>query len=142
MEHPWNERLDLGNEALDHDHHTQLALVTAFTDAVEQGRPALARKLGEELGEYSRAHFRSEELLMSTHGYDQAAQHAAEHDALLARIREVNAAHAEGDHALAVTLALDFRTDLSKHIANADSRVAAQGASRPRPAPEAAAAKQ
>jgi hemerythrin len=125
MEHAWNEKLDLGNEALDHDHHTQIALVAAFTDAVEQGRPALARKLGEQLGEYSRAHFRSEELLMSASGYGDAAAHAAEHDALLARIREVNEAEAEGNHDLAVSLALDFRTDLSKHIAGADRRVAA-----------------
>ena len=125
MDHPWNQNLDLGNEALDHDHHTQLQLVTAFTDAVEQGRPALARKLGEELGEYSRAHFRSEELLMSTRGYGEAASHAAEHDTLLARIKELNAAQAEGNHELAVSLALDFRTDLSKHIAGADSKVAA-----------------
>jgi hemerythrin len=62
---------------------------------------------------------------MSASGYGDAAAHAAEHDALLARIREVNEAEAEGNHDLAVSLALDFRTDLSKHIAGADRRVAA-----------------
>jgi hemerythrin len=129
MDHPWNERLDLGNEALDHDHHTQLQLVTAFTDAVEQGRPALARKLGEQLRDYSRAHFRSEELLMTTRGYDQAIAHGAEHDTLLSRIAEVNDALLEGNNALAVSLALDFRTDLSKHIADANRRVAASASS-------------
>src|SRR5512134_268289 len=100
--HSWNEKLDVGNPAMDHDHHTQLALVTAFTDAVEQRRPALARRLGEQLAEYSRAHFRSEELLMESTGYGDAPAHAREHDTLLARIREVNAAQASGEHDLAV----------------------------------------
>jgi hemerythrin-like metal-binding protein len=125
MDHAWNEHLDLGNAALDHDHHTQIALVAAFADAVEQGRPALARRLGEQLGDYSRAHFRSEELLMSAAGYADAASHAKDHDMLLARIAEVNAAQAEGNSDLAVSLALDFRTELAKHIASADQRVAA-----------------
>ena len=37
--HAWNERLDLSHEAMDHEHHLQIALVTGFADAVEQGRP-------------------------------------------------------------------------------------------------------
>jgi hemerythrin len=128
--HSWNEKLDVGNPAMDHDHHTQIALVTAFTDAVEQGRPALARRLGEQLAEYSRAHFRSEELLMESASYGDTAAHAREHDALLSRIREVNAAQAGGEVDLTVSLALDFRTALAAHMNDADRRVAAHTAPR------------
>lgn len=125
--HPWNPRLDLGIEALDHDHHTQIALLAAFTDALEQGRPALARRLGEELGSYSRAHFRSEELLMEAKQYAAAAEHASEHEQLLSRIAEVNAAHEAGNVELALSLALDFRTALAAHMNDADRRVAEYG---------------
>jgi hemerythrin len=125
--HPWNARLDVGNEAIDHDHHTQIALLTAFTDALEQGRPTLARRLGDELGNYSRAHFRSEELLMEAKKYGAAAEHAAEHDALLARIGEVNAAQEAGNAELALSLALDFRTALAAHMNDADRRVVEHG---------------
>ena len=43
--HAWNEHLDLGHEAMDHEHHLQVALVSAVADAIEQGRPAVARRL-------------------------------------------------------------------------------------------------
>ena len=95
--HPWNPRLDVGVEPIDHEHHTQIALLSAFTDALEQGRPTLARRLGEELVNYSRAHFRGEELLMETKHYGAAAEHAAEHVTLLSRIAEVNAAQDSGN---------------------------------------------
>jgi hemerythrin len=123
--HAWNEKLDVGHEAIDHDHHTQLALLAALTDAIEQRRPALARRLGEELAGYSRAHFRSEELLMEVKDYRDSPAHAAEHQKLLARIDEVSAAHAGGDDDLALSLALDFRTALAAHMNDADRRVAA-----------------
>ena len=125
--HPWNPRLDVGIEALDHDHHTQIALLAAFTEALEQGRPTLARRLGEELGNYSRAHFRTEELLMEAKGYERKAEHVAEHDALMSRIAEVNAAQEAGNTDLAISLALDFRTSLASHMNDADRRVAEHG---------------
>ena len=122
--HSWNEKMDVGHAAMDHDHHTQIALLSAFSEALEQGRPALARKLGEQLGDYSRAHFRSEEALMEAAGYRDAATHTAEHDILLERIRELNGAHASGNADLAISLALDFRTALSAHMNDADRKVA------------------
>lgn len=126
--HAWNEKLDVGHAAIDHDHHTQLALLSALADAIEQRRPALARRLVEELGGYSRAHFRSEELLMEARSYRDAAAHAAEHEVLLSRIGEVGAAYAAGNDDLALSLALDFRTALAAHMNDADRRVAEQAA--------------
>ena len=122
--HAWNEKLDLGDGALDHDHHTQMALVSALAEAVEQGRPTLARRLGEELSAFSRAHFRTEELLMEVKAYRDAAAHAGEHEKLLSRIDEVNAAHAAGNVELALSLAIDFRGALAAHMNDADRRVA------------------
>lgn len=128
--HPWNEMLDVGHQAMDHDHHTQIALVSAFAEAIEQGRPTLATRLGQQLGAYSRAHFQREELLMDALGYGDAAAHAAEHDAFLSRIQEVNAAHASGIEDLALSLAIDVRSALAAHMDDADRRVAAHVASR------------
>lgn len=125
--HPWNPRLDVGIEALDHDHHTQLKLLSAFIDALEQGRPSLARRLAEELGNYSRAHFRSEELLMEANAYGGAPAHRVEHDTLLTRIAEATSAQEAGNTDLAISLALDLRTALASHMNDADRRVAEHG---------------
>ncbi|MGC3996515.1 MAG: hemerythrin family protein [Anaeromyxobacter sp.] len=130
--HTWNEKLDLGHEAMDHDHHLQIALVSALSEAIEQRRPWLARKLAAQLATYSGAHFGSEEMLMEAGGYVEREAHAGEHRTLLQAIAEVEGAldREEGD--LALAFAMELRAGLAGHIAGSDHRlvVASQGAPR------------
>jgi hemerythrin len=125
--HAWNERLDLAHEAMDHEHHLQIALVSAFVDAVEQGRPWLARRLAGQLLRYSVVHFASEELLMDASGYSDREPHAAEHAVFLARMRELEEADPEGAEG-ALALALDLRDALAAHVNDADRKLAARAA--------------
>jgi hemerythrin len=124
--HPWNEKLDLSHEAMDHEHHLQLALLTGFTDAVEQRRPWLARRLAEQLVRYSVVHFGSEELLMEASGYGPRAAHAGEHAGFLVEMRALEEAYdgEGGDAALAA--ALELRAALAAHIDGADRGLARQ----------------
>jgi hemerythrin len=122
--HPWNEGLDLSHEAMDHEHHLQIALVTAFVDAVEQRRPWLARRLGDQLLTYSSAHFGGEELLMEAANYDGREGHAGEHAEFMAHIRQIQRAYEEGDEAVALEAALDLRQALAMHMNDADRRLA------------------
>jgi hemerythrin len=122
--HAWNERLDLGHEAMDHDHHLQVALVAALADSIEQGRPWLARKVAVQLREYSGVHFGSEELLMAARGYGAAEDHADEHRTLLVAMQEVEGALDRGEAELALAFAIELRAGLLSHIAGSDSRLA------------------
>jgi hemerythrin len=128
--HPWNEGLDLSHEAMDHEHHLQIALVTAFVDAVEQRRPWLARRLGDQLLTYSSAHFGGEELLMEAANYDGREGHAGEHAEFISHIRQIQRAYEEGDEAVALEAALDLRQALAMHMNDADRRLA-EAARRP-----------
>lgn len=128
--HPWNEKLDLAHEAMDHEHHLQIALVSAFVDALEQARPWLARRLAEQLASSSVAHFDGEELLMDAAAYPDRDRHAAEHVLLLARIREVEAAYAGGEERAALDAALELREALARHVGEADRRLVAHVARR------------
>jgi hemerythrin len=122
--HPWNERLDLSNEAMDHEHHLQLALLAGFVDAVEQRRPWLARRLAEQLVRYSEAHFGSEELLMEATEYEPCVAHASEHATFLAQMRELEAGYdGEGGEA-ALDAALELRAALAAHIDGPDRHLA------------------
>jgi hemerythrin len=123
--HAWNERLDLSHEAMDHEHHLQIALVTAFVDAVEQRRPWLARRLSEQLLVYSTAHFGGEELLMEASGYPDREPHAREHAEFIAHMNQIERALEEGDADVAMEAALDLRQNLAAHIDDADRRLAA-----------------
>jgi hemerythrin len=122
--HAWNDRLDLSHEAMDHEHHLQIALVTAFADAIEQRRPWMARRLGEQLLTYSSAHFGGEELLMEAASYSAREAHVGEHVEFLAHIRQLQRALEEGDEEVAFEAALDLRQALAMHMGDADRKLA------------------
>ncbi len=122
--HAWDEHLDLGNEAMDKDHHLQVALVCGIAAAIEQSRPAEARRLAAQLVAYSGMHFGSEELLMSATAYPDRQRHGDEHRMLTQAMQEVEGALARDERELALAFALDLRAGLAGHIAGADHRLA------------------
>lgn len=131
--HAWNEKLDLGHEAMDHEHHLQIALVTALIEAMEQGRPWMARRLAEQLQQYSVVHFGSEEMLMEASAFAGLAPHAAEHRTLLGALAEVQGAIDREENDLALAFAVELKAGLAGHMAAADGRLAAH-VKRPPPA--------
>jgi hemerythrin len=122
--HAWNQHLDLGNQAMDQEHHLQIALVSAVADAIEQGRPAEARRLAAQLVAYSGMHFGSEELLMSASAYPDRRRHGDEHRMLTQAMQEVEGALERDERELALAFALDLRAGLAGHIVGADHRLA------------------
>lgn len=130
--HTWNERLDLGNEAMDHEHHLQIGLVSAFVDAVEKGHPGMARRVVEQLLEFSSVHFGAEDLLMENASYPERAVHGRDHERFLEQIRELQRTYAAGEEEVAITSALDLRSALAAHMGDADRRLAAYVAPRVR----------
>jgi hemerythrin len=122
--HAWNEKLDLGHEAMDHEHHLQIALVTALADAIEQGRPWMAHRLADQLVDYSSVHFGSEELLMGASAFPGLEGHAAEHRTLLEGMREIQGALQRDEHPLALAFAVELRAGLAGHMAGSDRRLA------------------
>jgi hemerythrin len=123
--HAWNEKLDLGHEAMDHEHHLQIALVTALIDAIEQARPWMARRLAEQLHHYSVVHFGSEEMLMEASAFAGLDGHASEHRALLQAMREIEDALGRDENELALAFAMELKAGLAGHMAGADGRLVA-----------------
>jgi hemerythrin len=124
MEEPrvWDEKLTSGDDELDREHHLQLALVRALTEALEQGRPAVARRVAEQLAGYTEAHFAGEELLMESAAYAQLDDHRQEHRNLLAHIGELRALLGSDERELATVMALDLRSELGGHMSLSDRR--------------------
>lgn len=123
--HAWNEHLDLGHEVMDQEHHLQIALVSAVAEAIEQGRPAEARRLAAQLVAYSGMHFGSEELLMSASSFPDLQHHGDEHRMLTQAMREVEGALERDERELALAFALDLRAGLAGHIVGCDQQLAA-----------------
>jgi hemerythrin len=118
--HVWNDRLDLGNTVLDGQHHLQVAMIGALAEAIEQRRPWLARRLGEQLAAYSAAHFAGEQLVIETSEYPGAAHHHEEHQVILNHIGEVRDLLQGGEFDLALPMALDLLTGIGAHISSSD----------------------
>jgi hemerythrin len=133
--HAWNEQLDLGHEAMDEDHHLQVALVAALADAIEQRRPVEARRLISQLVAFSGMHFGGEELLMGASTYPDRQRHAEEHRMLTQAMQEVEGALDREEPELALAFALDLRAGLAGHIAGSDLRLADHVRAAPLPLP-------
>jgi len=129
--HAWGDRLDLGDDALDREHHLQFALVSGATEAMEQGRPWMARRLIEQLAGYSAAHFAGEELLMENAEYPQIDDHRREHRSMLEHVEEIRQLLDGGEHDLAVPMALDLMNGLASHISASDRQFADHSKGRP-----------
>jgi hemerythrin len=127
--HAWNEKLDLAHEAMDHEHHLQIALLSGFVEAVEQRRPWLARRLAAQLVRYSTVHFGSEELLMEASGYAARDAHAREHAAFLAEMGELETGYDGAGGEAVLASALELRAALAAHIDRADRALAAHARS-------------
>ncbi len=124
--HPWGDWLEIGDAALDEDHHLQLRLVSALIDALEEGRPWLAHRLAAHLRAGSTVHFGEEEQRMRRSSDPERLDHRKEHDSLLARLEELIGLVDEEDAAPAIAAAMDFRSALAGHIASSDRRLAAR----------------
>ena len=118
----WDDDLGGGDEELSREHHLQLTLVGALTLALQQGRPAVARRVAEQLHGYSAAHFAGEELLMEAAAYAPLPSHRQEHQNLLAHIAEMRALVTSGERELATVMALDLCSELGAHMATSDRR--------------------
>ena len=125
--HVWNEWLDLGHEAMDHEHHYQVGLLSALAEALERGRPLMARRLWGHLAHQTAVHFGSEEMALAARPGEASdqARHVAEHARLLDRIGELKDALDEGAAEVALSVALDLRAALAAHILDCDSRLVA-----------------
>ncbi|MFL5263781.1 MAG: bacteriohemerythrin [Anaeromyxobacteraceae bacterium] len=128
--HVWNARLDLEHGALDQEHHLQIAMIGALTEAIEQRRPWMARRLAEQLETYSAAHFASEQLMMETSEYPRVAAHAGEHEALLKRVAELREELEGEEMDPALAAALDLLSAIGAHITSSDRAFSEHTASR------------
>lgn len=117
----WSSDLALGVDAIDKEHHLQVALLDEIARAIDGQQPApTVVELLDQLIEYTNAHFLAEQLMMRLHAYPLYAAHVAEHDALLADARRLRDAVARGDSEAARPLVDALARWLTTHIRGMD----------------------
>jgi len=113
----WSEALSVGNGQLDADHRELFGLLERLRLAVQanQPEPIPVNILGE-LVRFSETHFRQEEQLMARAQFAALPLHRAEHEKLLAQIRELYAKVSKGDLPLSLSVFQFLYGWLARHI--------------------------
>jgi len=86
----WREQFETGIPDIDYEHAQLVELINTLCGKLQEHptRELIAGMLGEIYAKIS-AHFAAEETIMRERGYDQYADHKADHEHLLDEIREI-----------------------------------------------------
>ena len=121
----WREEFRLGVPAIDYEHETLIALLNDLHAGLKNERDSLevSRFLGEVHTKIS-AHFALEERMMRERGYDQYAEHKADHERLLDEIREImDQVEGDGSYSYEEELSTRLAAWFSVHFRTHDARL-------------------
>jgi hemerythrin-like metal-binding protein len=83
----WSDDLSTGMKDIDEQHKKFIGTINKAKQAADSGAPRKAQKdVIEELAEYGRYHFDTEEKYFKKFNYPYAKEHEAEHAKLLAKV--------------------------------------------------------
>jgi hemerythrin-like metal-binding protein len=86
----WGDEYEVNVMQIDVQHRMLLKLIDNIHDCVEARVDKIVLKdLLDELAEFTRMHFLSEEQLMKAHGFPDLIEHHEEHRALLQHLNEL-----------------------------------------------------
>jgi len=110
-----------GNREMDGEHRVQLGLMTAFREAAGGGRGAAeADEILDQLLDYSKMHFMSEQLLMRLYEYADYEPHQADHDRMLEEMEAMRDSYRRGDGAFEGATVDRLIKDMTAHISRTD----------------------
>lgn len=113
--------VSIGASDVDGEHEVQIRLLTAFVDAIAEGRAREERdEILDRLLDYSKLHFLSEELLMRFYSYSGYEAHLCEHEQTLERIAVLQERSLAGDTALSRAEAEALARGIVVHIRETD----------------------
>ncbi len=118
---PWFRFLPeyvIGNAEIDDQHRTLMQLAEQFNTAIKAHRPGpeIARRF-DELVEYTRFHFATEEGWMERHGYPGLSDHRRQHAGLIEEVGHIRERLAQGGELVVLQTIKDW---LVGHIASSD----------------------
>jgi len=122
----WIEDYTVGVAEIDQDHQRLFALAESMRLAMQAGKgKEFLRALLGALLDYTSSHFAREEALMERAGYPGLTEHRRQHDALRARVRELQERAASGEVMMTIEVAAFLVDWLKRHTITSDRNIAA-----------------
>ena len=114
------------NPAMDGEHRVQVGLINALCDAVESEKSANeVGRILEQLVDYCKVHFMSEELLMRLDSYDGFEEHVEDHAQMIEALEAIAKNQGAGNAKLIPGQARSLLGFLLRHIETRDASYAA-----------------
>lgn len=113
------------NPMMDAEHRVQIGLLDALCEAIDDGRDVTV--VGEilvQFVDYTKEHFRSEEMLMRLDGYDGLDPHVEDHGEMLKVLHTMMLEYQAGNTKLLPGRAKALLSFLLRHIETRDARYA------------------
>ncbi len=118
----WSDELSVGIDEIDDQHKVLVGLVNSMDEAIHshEGKTASAEILNQ-LVEYTRIHFATEESLMRIFDYPDYDEHKAQHETLLQEAGDLQKKVAAGA-AISFQLLHFLKMWLTQHILDSDKQ--------------------
>jgi len=121
---PWTKDLELGIPTIDEQHKKLVAMINSLHRAVEKNDAAGAKRVLQELIEYTGYHFGTEEKFFDQYGYPETDAHKTIHKKLVDKVLAFKRKFDAGEEFLSQEL-LNFLKDwLINHIGFTDRKYA------------------
>ncbi|MGB9800742.1 MAG: bacteriohemerythrin [Thermanaerothrix sp.] len=119
----WNSIYSIGVAQYDDQHKRLFAIAQKLYEAMSSGQGrAVLNDIFDELVEYTRTHFASEEALMVRYGYPDYTIHRQQHEELTQQVLELREEYRSGQIALSITVMNFLKDWLRNHIYDSDKR--------------------
>lgn len=121
----WDEKYSVNVREIDDQHKKLVGMIVTLNQAmrVGKGKDALGIILND-LVQYTRTHFATEERIMKTNGYPEYDVHKAKHDKMTDKVLEVQNAYKAGKMNITLEVMQFLENWVDKHIMETDKRYA------------------
>lgn len=119
----WTDDLSVGVETFDEQHKKLISIINKLFDALKQGKANnILSEIFDELIDYTKFHFKSEEQLMTKYGYKDYEYHLKEHNYLTDKVVDLKEKYKEGDLMISIEVMEFLRNWLKDHILVTDKK--------------------
>ena len=119
-----SEDIGVGIREIDTEHDLLLGVVRALEKAVDTAPRSQVEALLQQLSEFTRVHFATEEIMMRLYAYPEFARHQLEHARLVEQIEQVRSEFAQGHVQPTRSLASALHHWFTEHVRSDDVALA------------------
>ncbi|MDA8140578.1 MAG: bacteriohemerythrin [Desulfobacteraceae bacterium] len=121
----WSEELNVGIKQIDSQHQQLISIINTLHDHMMQrkGKDVL-KTIVDQLADYTRKHFTTEEQLFIKHKYSEATGHKHQHDAFIEKVAGYQNELQKGSNMFSVDVLNFLRDWITNHIKVTDKKYA------------------